>query len=147
MVSIRTLSDNVLARFENPTAFQVWYAHAASPPSPLPTVLVHDAQVRADLTEQYVAAYPDAGGLFQGRHGAVTDAIDWGCTFVCVARSRAQVATLVGNVRTRMAGWTPDPLDNTWIEQPQGNRILPDVDDPANPTFSFTVRFTLTTRS
>jgi hypothetical protein len=147
MVSIRTLSDNVLGRYENMPLFDVWWAHEVSPPSPLPTVLVHDAQVKADLTEQYVVAYPDAGGLFQGRHGAVADALDWGCTFVCVARSRAQVATLIGNVRTRNAGFTPDPDGNTWAEQNIGARIIPDLGDPTKPTFSFTLRFTLTTRS
>lgn len=147
MVSIRTLSDNVLGRFENMPTFDVWWAHETAAPSPLPTVLVHDSQVKADLTEQYVAAYPDAGDLSQGRHGSTSDSLNWGCTFVCVGRSRAQVATLTGNLRARMAGWTPDPNDNPWIEQALGARIIPDLDDPANPTFSFTLRFTLTTRS
>lgn len=129
MVDVRTLSDNVTAHMVDDR-----WSYC-------------DGRVEGDVGEMYVVGYPDAGDRFQGRHGGVTDSLGWGTTYVCTGRSVAQVATLIGLVRTHNDGWTPDPLGNTWSEQAQGARIIPDLDDPSDPRFSFTLRYTLTTRS
>lgn len=131
MVALRTLSDNVAARMTDGVQNVAYY----------------DGHVTGTPGQMYFVGYPDAGNPFQDRSGDIAGGLDWGCTFVVVGRTRAQVATAVDLVRARNRGWTPDPLGGAWVEQGIGARILRDDTKPAEPLFSFTLRYTTTTRS